>query len=104
LTDLENILKPVGFYRQKAKYVRDAACYIEKWGVPKTTKELTQVPGIGPKCAAIVRAFGWEFPILPLIPMSNAYQKGLGGQRKKMTTFRLRQNLKHFCPSTNGFT
>jgi len=38
LTDLENILKPVGFYRQKAKYVRDAACYIEKWGVPKNHK------------------------------------------------------------------
>jgi len=104
LTDLENILKPVGFYRQKAKYVRDAACYIEKWGVPKTTKELTQVPGIGPKCAAIVRAFGWGIPDIAVDTHVQRISKGLGGQRKKMTTFRLRQNLKHFCPSTNGFT
>lgn len=98
LTDLENILKPVGFYRQKAKYVRDAACYIEKWGVPKTTKELTQVPGIGPKCAAIVRAFGWGIPDIAVDTHVQRISKRLGWTEEKDDHLQTQAKLKTLLP------
>ncbi|HHY43236.1 MAG TPA: endonuclease III [Coprothermobacter sp.] len=97
-TDLENILKPVGFYRQKAKYVRDAACYVEKYGVPKTTKKLTEVPGIGPKCAAIVRAFGWGIPDIAVDTHVLRISKRLGWTEEKDNEMKTQEKLKMLLP------
>ena len=97
-TDLENILKPVGFYRQKAKHVRDAACFVEKHGVPKTTKELTEVPGIGPKCAAIVRAFGWGIPDIAVDTHVLRISKRLGWTEEKDNHMKTQEKLKMLLP------
>ena len=63
LMELENDIYSTGFYKNKAKNIKDAARlivehYNEK--VPKTMEELVTLPGVGRKTANIVlaRAFG----------------------------------------------
>lgn len=63
IKDVEEIIKPLGFYRQKAKYIVGAAKVIsEKFNgkVPDNMEELTLLPGVARKTANIVlsNAFG----------------------------------------------
>lgn len=63
LADVERIVKPLGYFRQKAKtIINTAKVLVEKFGseVPKSMDELTQLPGVGRKTGAIVlsTAFG----------------------------------------------
>ena len=60
---LERILRPIGFYRTKARYVREAARHVLRRGaVPDTREGLLEIPGVGPKVAncVLVYAFGRE--------------------------------------------
>ncbi len=57
IPELERILRPVNYYRTKAKHLRAAAeQIIEKFRgeIPKTIEELTQLPGVGRKTASVV--------------------------------------------------
>lgn len=61
--DLEAIIRPTGFFRQKTAAIRGCcAAILERFGgeVPRTTAELVQLPGVGRKTAAVVasNAFG----------------------------------------------
>lgn len=60
---IENLIYPVGFYKTKAKHIKELAKRVfvdfgEK--IPRTQKELTTLPGVGIKTANLVlnRAFG----------------------------------------------
>jgi endonuclease-3 len=59
---VERILKPIGFYRTKARYVTGAARLVLQQGVPRTLEGLLEVPGVGRKVAncVLVYAFGQE--------------------------------------------
>jgi endonuclease-3 len=63
IEDLEEMIRPTGFYRNKAKSIK-ACCtaLIEKHGghVPDTLETLVQLPGVGRKTANVVlgSAFG----------------------------------------------
>lgn len=57
IKELENDIKPTGFYRNKAKNIKAAAKMIlEKFNgqVPRTMNKLTMLPGVGRKTANIV--------------------------------------------------
>jgi endonuclease-3 len=61
--ELEQDIKQTGFYRNKAKHIREAATLIvERYGgeVPRTMEELTSLPGVARKTANVVmgNAFG----------------------------------------------
>ncbi|MCS7193075.1 MAG: endonuclease III [Armatimonadetes bacterium] len=63
LKEVEEIVKPLGYFRQKAKTIVGAAkALAEKFDgeVPKSMSELIQLPGVGRKTASIVlgTAFG----------------------------------------------
>ena len=62
-TELENDIRPTGFYRNKAKYLQEACkLIIEKFdgNVPETMEGLISLPGVARKTANIVisNAFG----------------------------------------------
>ncbi len=61
---VEKILKPIGFYRTKASYVRETARRIEEKGgrIPRTIEGLMEFPGVGRKVAncVLVYAFGQQ--------------------------------------------
>jgi endonuclease III len=61
--DLQQLIKPTGFFRQKTAAIRGCcAAIIERHDgeVPRTTAELVKLPGVGRKTAAVVasNAFG----------------------------------------------
>ncbi len=59
---IEKLIKPVGFYRQKAKRIKQVARIIlEKYRgkVPSDEKELLSLPGVGRKTANCVLAYGF---------------------------------------------
>src|SRR5206468_54183 len=61
--DLQALIKPTGFFRQKTAAIRGCcAAILERHGgeVPRTTAELVKLPGVGRKTAAVVasNAFG----------------------------------------------
>jgi len=68
LVDLENALRPLGLWRQKALAFQRLALTIEMNGgiVPGTSKELERLPGIGPYTASAVLAivYGKAEPLL----------------------------------------
>jgi endonuclease-3 len=64
---LQRILRPAGFWRQKAKQLRGIAHAVaEQGGVPHTREGLVALPGIGPKCANIVLASAFGAPVIAI--------------------------------------
>ncbi len=62
ISEIEKLIYPVGFYKTKAKYLKELAkTILTSYGgkVPKTQKELITLPGVGIKTANLVlnRAF-----------------------------------------------
>ncbi|XP_073815652.1 nth-like DNA glycosylase 1 [Musca autumnalis] len=63
LNVLENILHPVSFYKNKAKYLQQTSkILIEKYNsdIPNNIKELVALPGVGPKMAHICMSTAWD--------------------------------------------
>jgi len=63
LTELETLIRPSGFFHNKAKNLKAAAATIanaHRGEVPRTMEELTKLPGVGRKTANVVlgNAFG----------------------------------------------
>jgi endonuclease-3 len=68
-TELEEVLRPTGFYRAKARSVRGLAeALVERHGgeVPTGMPALTALPGVGRKTANVVRSIGFDLPGLPV--------------------------------------
>ncbi|GMS89948.1 hypothetical protein PENTCL1PPCAC_12123, partial [Pristionchus entomophagus] len=62
-SELEELLKPVGFYRRKAEYIQEAAAVLKEkhaGDIPDTVEGLCALKGVGPKMAHLVMqtAFG----------------------------------------------
>ncbi|XP_043641860.1 endonuclease III-like protein 1 [Drosophila teissieri] len=63
VTELENLLHPVSFYKNKAKYLKQTVeILIDKYDsdIPNNVKELVALPGVGPKMAHICMAVAWN--------------------------------------------
>ena len=61
--ELMQLIKPVGFYRRKAEYLKQTAkILMEKYNgdIPKTIDELKKLPGVGPKMAHLTMITGWN--------------------------------------------
>ncbi len=66
---LETVIKPTGFFRQKAKSLRGTAqAVLDHHGgeVPTTIEELTKLPGVGRKTANVVLGNAFGIPGLPV--------------------------------------
>lgn len=67
--ELEDAVRSTGFYRNKAKAVRDlSAALVERHQghVPRTMGELTALPGVGRKTASILLGACFGVPALPV--------------------------------------
>lgn len=66
---IERLIKPVGFYRVKAKRLKEVVrILVNKYGgkVPKTKKELLTLPGVGNKTADCVLSFAYGEQTIPV--------------------------------------
>jgi endonuclease-3 len=67
--EIEEAVRPTGFYRNKAKALRGiAAALVSRHGgvVPKTMEELTALPGVGRKTAAVILGACFQADALPV--------------------------------------
>ncbi|WP_457600454.1 endonuclease III domain-containing protein [Hydrogenivirga sp.] len=67
LDELERLIYPVGFYRNKAKQLKELArMLIEEFGgrVPDRLEDLLRLPGVGRKVANLVLADGYGVPAI----------------------------------------
>lgn len=63
--DIERYIYPVGFYKNKARFLKELpAALEEKFGgkVPETVDDLVKLPGVGRKTANLVVAVGFNKP------------------------------------------
>lgn len=61
--DIEDLIHPVGFYKQKAKNIKKLAFELKKkGGIPDTMEELVKLPGIGRKTANLVLSLIYNKP------------------------------------------
>jgi endonuclease-3 len=61
--EIENLIRPTGFFRNKARHIREAARIIaQKHGgkVPRRMEELLELPGVARKTANVVLGVAYE--------------------------------------------
>ncbi|OGD44463.1 hypothetical protein A3K69_00160 [Candidatus Bathyarchaeota archaeon RBG_16_57_9] len=66
---LEALIRPSGFYRQKARHIIGACrALMENYGgaVPRGREALMRLPGVGPKTADIVLAYSYGAQTVPV--------------------------------------
>jgi endonuclease III len=62
MQEVERLIFPVGFYRTKAKHLREICLILLKdhgGGVPRSMEELLKLPGVGRKTANLVLTIGF---------------------------------------------
>jgi len=65
LTDIEQLIRPTGFFRTKARSIKGLAMKIESnfgGNVPGSLDELVQLPGVGRKTANVVLGHAFGIP------------------------------------------
>ena len=68
-SDIARLIRPAGFYNQKAKEIREACrILVGQYGgvVPKSRKALEELPGVGPKTSGCVLVYGFGIPAIPV--------------------------------------
>ncbi|XP_023170282.2 endonuclease III-like protein 1 [Drosophila hydei] len=63
VAELERLLHPVSFYKNKAKYLKQTSeILVDQYNedIPNNIKELLKLPGVGPKMAHICMATAWQ--------------------------------------------
>ena len=67
--DIQELIKPAGFYRVKAGRIQEVSqILIDEYDgkVPDTLEELVKLPGVGRKTANCVLVFAFELPAIPV--------------------------------------
>ncbi|MEM1578976.1 MAG: endonuclease III [Archaeoglobaceae archaeon] len=57
IEEIENLIKGVGFYRVKAKRIKEIATVLKDKKFPETLEELLSLPGVGRKTANLVLSY-----------------------------------------------
>ncbi len=84
LSDIEPLIRKSGFYRTKAKRVRDIARAVVKSGkVPDTMGGLVELPGVGRKTAGCVLVYAFGTPAIPVDTHVHRISNRLGWVRTK---------------------
>ena len=88
LEDLQNDIKIIGLYRNKAKNLKKMAQVLleeYKGEVPKTRKELESLPGVGRKTTNVVLSVGFDEPAFAVDTNVERISKRLGFAKKDDT-------------------
>ena len=85
ISDLEEILKPLGLYKNKAQYLKDAASVLIKrfdGKVPCNREDLLTIPGVGNKTACVLGEL-FSFPVIPVDTHIKRISKRLGLSKRE---------------------
>lgn len=69
LKEVEKLIRPAGFYKVKAKRIKEISRQVlERFGgkTPESIEELCSLPGVGRKTANCVLVYGFKKPAMPV--------------------------------------
>ena len=101
LSDIEEILKPIGLYKNKAKNLKGIVKdLIERFNgkVPSNKDELMTLPGVGNKTAGVIRAEIFQIPDLPVDTHILRISKRLNLAKKEDEPIEVEKKLKKLIP------
>ncbi len=95
-SELQKLIKPSGFYRQKAKTLKKLSkILIEKYNskVPNTREELLKLPGVGFKTSAVIMSYCFDPGFIPVDVHVEKIAKRLGFADEKDDVETVREKL-----------
>ena len=101
LEDIEEILKPIGLYKNKAKNLKGIVKdLLERFNgvVPSNKDELMTLPGVGNKTAGVIRAEVFKIPDLPVDTHILRISKRLNLAKKDDEPIDVERKLKKVIP------
>ena len=101
LEDIEEILKPIGLYKNKAKNLKGIVKdLIERFNyqVPSNKEQLMTLPGVGNKTAGVIRAEIFRIPDLPVDTHILRISKRLNLAKKDDEPIDVEKKLKKLIP------
>lgn len=99
--EIARLIKPVGFYKVKARRIKMVAeILLEKWGgnVPKDREKLLKLPGIGDKTADIVLSAAYGLPEIAVDTHVDAVAKRLGIAEEDDGYMKVKRRLEEITP------
>ena len=106
LRKLQSLIKPSGFYRQKAKKIKKVCrVLLKKYNgkIPTTREELIKLPGVGYKTADIVLMYGFGIPRIAIDTHCNRVSKRIGLVNKKADVEGVREKLESIFPKNKWY-
>jgi endonuclease-3 len=100
--EIEKLIKPVGFYRIKARRIKQVSKIIlEKYSgfLPKNREELLKLPGVGDKTADIVLSFGYNLPEIAIDTHVETVVKRLGIADEEDGYMEIKRKLEGITPT-----
>ena len=101
LEDLEEKLKTIGLYRNKAKFIkRTATKLVENFNseVPSNRKDLESLPGVGRKTANVVMSVAFDEPAIAVDTHVERVSKKLGIVEEDATIIQVEKTLMDKIP------
>ncbi len=101
LEDIEDIIKPIGLYKNKAKNLKGIVKDLkERFNgvVPSDKEQLMTLPGVGNKTAGVIRAEIFQIPDLPVDTHILRISKRLNLARKDDEPIDVERKLKKIIP------
>ena len=101
LEDVEEVLKPIGLYKNKAKNLKGIVKnLIERFDykVPSDKEQLMTLPGVGNKTAGVIRAEIFQIPDLPVDTHILRIAKRLNLAKKDDEPIDVERKLKKIIP------
>lgn len=95
---IEKTIKPIGFYRQKAKRLKEIGRILTGKKVPDSLDELVKLPGVGRKTANVVLCYGYGKPVIPIDTHCNRIPKRLGIVNKNASLKEVEEELERLIP------
>lgn len=96
--EIERTIKPIGFYHNKAKYIKEISKELVGKKVPDTLKELTKLPGIGRKTANIVLSYGFGKSTVAVDTHVERVSKRIGLVGKDKSVYDVEKKLEELFP------
>jgi len=101
LSEIENIIKSIGLYKNKAKNIKELARVIVDdfdGKLPSDKNELQKLPGIGNKSAGVIRCEVFKIPDLPVDTHIIRISNRLGFANSKDEPIDIEMKLKKLIP------
>lgn len=101
LEDIENIIKQIGLYKNKAKNLKGIVSELINrfnYQVPSNKEELMTLPGVGNKTAGVIRAEVFKLPDLPVDTHILRISKRLNLAKKSDEPIDVERKLKKLIP------